>query len=71
MAPCAEVLERFNSRQYADTLLLLVQFLTSIAILFPVAMHSILAAFIVYVNQHINSDFNLPSSIVSIDVSRN
>jgi hypothetical protein len=42
------------------------QSLTSIiAILFPVAMHSILAAFIVYVNQHINSDFNLPSSIVS------
>lgn len=28
-------------------------------------MHSLLAAFIVYVNQHINSDFNLPSSIVS------
>jgi hypothetical protein len=48
------------------SLLLPTQFLTyTIAILFPVTMHSILAAFIVYVNQHINSDFNLPSSIVS------
>lgn len=35
------------------------------AILFPVFVHSVLAAFVVYVNQHINSDFNLPSSIVS------
>ncbi|KAK0128407.1 hypothetical protein ONS95_000380 [Cadophora gregata] len=33
-------------------------------ILFPVFVHSILAAFVVYVNQHINSDFNLPSSII-------
>jgi putative membrane protein len=33
-------------------------------------MHSILAAFIVYVNQHINSDFNLPSSIVSLIASK-
>ncbi|PBP23297.1 hypothetical protein BUE80_DR005884, partial [Diplocarpon rosae] len=27
-------------------------------------VHSVLAAFVVYVNQHINSDFNLPSSII-------
>ncbi|KAG4439194.1 hypothetical protein IFR05_005347, partial [Cadophora sp. M221] len=33
-------------------------------ILFPVFVHSVLAAFVVYVNQHINSDFNLPSSII-------
>ncbi|KAL2075433.1 hypothetical protein VTL71DRAFT_376 [Oculimacula yallundae] len=31
---------------------------------FPVFVHSVLAAFVVYVNQHITSDFNLPSSIV-------
>ncbi|KAI9051498.1 hypothetical protein LZ554_004544 [Drepanopeziza brunnea f. sp. 'monogermtubi'] len=30
----------------------------------PVFIHSVLAAFVVYVNQHINSDFNLPSSII-------
>ncbi|CZT13436.1 uncharacterized protein RCO7_00644 [Rhynchosporium graminicola] len=36
----------------------------AVAILFPVFVHSILAAFVVYVNQHITSDFNLPSSIV-------
>ncbi|CAG8950220.1 hypothetical protein HYFRA_00008458 [Hymenoscyphus fraxineus] len=33
-------------------------------ILLPVTIHALLAAFIVYVNQHINSDFNLPSSII-------
>ena len=27
-------------------------------------VHAFIAAFVVYVNQHINSDFNLPSSIV-------
>lgn len=35
------------------------------AILFPVLVHAFIAAFVVYVNQHINSDFNLPSGIVS------
>ncbi|TVY81794.1 UPF0187 protein [Lachnellula suecica] len=34
------------------------------AILFPVFIHSLLAAVIVFINQHINSDFNLPSSII-------
>ncbi|KAG0648683.1 Translocase of outer membrane 22 kDa subunit [Hyphodiscus hymeniophilus] len=34
------------------------------AILFPVLVHALIAAFVVYVNQHINSDFNLPSSII-------
>lgn len=33
-------------------------------IIFPVFIHAIIAAFVVYVNQHITSDFNLPSSIV-------
>lgn len=33
-------------------------------ILIPVVIHSLLAAFIVYVNEHITSDFNLPSSII-------
>ncbi|KAH6680478.1 Bestrophin, RFP-TM, chloride channel-domain-containing protein [Halenospora varia] len=33
-------------------------------IITPVLVHALLAAFIVYVNQHINSDFNLPSSII-------
>lgn len=27
-------------------------------------MHALFAAFVVYVNAHITSDFNLPSSIV-------
>jgi hypothetical protein len=35
------------------------------AILFPVLVHALIAAFVVYINQHINSDFNIPSSIVS------
>jgi putative membrane protein len=33
-------------------------------ILFPLFVHSLLAAFVVWINQHINSDFNLPSSII-------
>ncbi|TAQ89594.1 hypothetical protein B7494_g2063 [Chlorociboria aeruginascens] len=33
-------------------------------ILFPVLLHALITAFVVYVNQHINSDFNLPSSII-------
>jgi putative membrane protein len=39
--------------------------LTITAIAFPVITHALIAAFVVYVNQHITSDFNLPSSIVS------
>lgn len=38
------------------------------AILFPVFLHVVEAACVVYVNQHINSDFNLPSSIVSANL---
>ncbi|TVY39207.1 UPF0187 protein [Lachnellula subtilissima] len=34
------------------------------AILFPVFIHSLLAGVIVFINQHINSNFNLPSSII-------
>ncbi|KUJ21865.1 uncharacterized protein LY89DRAFT_637881 [Mollisia scopiformis] len=34
------------------------------AILFPVFIHSILTALIVWINQHISRDFNLPSTII-------
>ncbi|KAG9246088.1 Bestrophin, RFP-TM, chloride channel-domain-containing protein [Calycina marina] len=33
-------------------------------ILFPVFIHTMIASFVVYINQHINSDVNLPSSII-------
>jgi hypothetical protein len=66
MATCPEILERLDSFWYGNYQNSSNNVLTCIAILFPVTMHSILAAFIVYVNQHINSDFNLPSSIVSL-----
>jgi hypothetical protein len=41
-----------------------------IAIVFPVLVHALIAAFVVYANRHISSDFTIPSSIVGLNFDR-